>query len=101
MIFFNFTIRNPFRVKDFPQIDYICYDRKITKNKCIKLQFTKWPANRIFEVSLDTCWIGQDHGGIRFDLEVFGYFFNISLYDHRHWDYVNHCWEVYDEENIE
>ena len=97
MIYFNFSIDNPFRVKDFPQKDYIEYDRKITKNKCLEVQLSKWPPHTIFAIKLDTCWTGHDHAGIKFDIEVFGYFFHIGFYDCRHWDHTNHCWEEYDE----
>ena len=96
MIFFNFTIRNPFKTKDVGQKDYICWEKRITTNKCLEIQLSKWSKSRIFEISLDTCWIGQDHGGIRFDIELLGYFFNIGFFDHRHWDYDNHCWETED-----
>jgi hypothetical protein len=100
MIRFDFTLRNPFKVggSGSEQRDYIEYDRKITTNKAIEVQFTKWKADRIFSCSLDTMWIGTDHGGIGFDIEVLGYFFAAKLYDVRHWDYKNHCWEVYDED---
>jgi hypothetical protein len=98
MIRFHFALKNPLKVKDFDQIDYVEYDRSLTKNKAFEVQFTKWPATTLFSVGLDTCWVGQDHGGIRFDIELFGYFLNLNLYDKRHWDYENHCWEVYEED---
>ena len=72
------------------------YDRKITTNKSVEVQFSRCEAYNIFEFSFDTIRIGQDHGSI--DFEVLGYFFSAKIYDIRHWDYRNHCWEVYEEE---
>lgn len=98
MLSFHISLYNPFRTKHFKQIDYVSFDRLITKNKAFEIQFTKWAATRIFSIGLDTTWIGTDHGGIRFDVEVFGYFFMLNLYDKRHWDWKNWHWEEYGEQ---
>ena len=74
MFRFYFALKNPFKRSRIEQTDYIMYDRKITTNKS-----------------------GEDHGGIGFDIEVLGYMFAAKIYDIRHWDYKNHCWEEYDE----
>jgi hypothetical protein len=29
---------------------------------------------------------------------VLGYYFSAKIYDVRHWDYENHCWEEYEDE---
>lgn len=96
MINIHFTISNPFKTKEFDQIDYITYDRSLTTNKAFEIQFTKWRPTTLFSIGLDTRWRGCDHGGIRFDIEVFGYFLNLNLYDKRHWDWENWCWEEYE-----
>lgn len=67
--------------------------------------------NFLFEVSanntevsllLDICnFIGfsigwtykTDHAGIRLVLTLFGWDFAVELYDARHWDDSNNCWE--------
>ena len=41
MFRFHFALKNPFKVKDFDQIDYIEYDHSLTKNKAFEIQFTK------------------------------------------------------------
>ena len=101
MIRFHFTLKNPFPVAykncNFDQIDYLEFDRSLTKNKAFSIQITKWAPTNLFSIGLDTCWFGQDHGGIGFDIELFGYFLNVNLYDKRHWDWENGCWEKYDE----
>ena len=99
MLSLNFAIYNPFRTKWFRQIDYVSYEPSLTKNKALEIQITKWAAYRLFAISLDTCWYGTDHGGISFDMELFGYFFLIRIYDKRHWDHENWRWEEYDTKN--
>ena len=96
MFRFHFALKNPFKRSRIEQTDYIMYDRKITTNKSVEVQFSRCEAYNIFEFTFDTIWIGQDHGSI--DFEVLGYFFSAKIYDIRHWDYRNHCWEVYEEE---
>jgi len=98
MFRFYFALKNPFKRARIEQKDYIEYDRKITTNKSVEVQFSRWEAYNIFEFSFDTIWFGQDHGGIGFDIEVLGYYFSAKIYDIRHWDYENHCWEEYEEE---
>jgi hypothetical protein len=94
-----FTIKNPFKVASVEQTDYIEYDRKITTNKSVEVQFSKWPAHTMFNIGLDTVWFGQDHGGIGINIELLGYYFSAKIYDIRHWDYENHCWEEYDNDD--
>ena len=95
MFRFHFAIKNPFESARIEQKNYIEYDRKITTNKAVEVQFSRWQAQSIFEFGLNTIWFGEDHGGIGFDIELFGYFFQAKIYDVRHWDYKNHCWESY------
>jgi len=98
MFRFHFALKNPFKRARIEQVDYIEYDRKITANKAVEVQFSRWEAYNILEFSFDTIWFGQDHGGIGFDFEVLGYFFSAKIYDIRHWDYENNCWEEYEED---
>jgi len=101
MIFFRFSIANPFaKGSTGRQKDYIVYDESISKNKAFSMQFSKWSQKLdIIALSIDTQWIGQDHGGLGFTLEILGFFFDIKLYDKRHWDFDRGAWEVYDEKD--
>ena len=98
MFRFHFALKNPFKRSRIEQTNYIEYDRKITTNKSVEVQFSRCEAYNIFEFSFDTIWFGQDHGGIGFDFEVLGYFFSAFLYEIRHCDYVNLWWEEYVDE---
>lgn len=35
----------------------------------------------------------QDHAGVKLRFAIFSYQLSLSLYDNRHWDYDNDCWE--------
>lgn len=41
----------------------------------------------------------QDHAGIRYNFQLFGIETDFSIYDIRHWDYDNDCWEIYPDSN--
>lgn len=43
--------------------------------------------------------IRQDHSGANLELGLFGYEIHFTIYDNRHWDYENNCWEKYEESN--
>jgi hypothetical protein len=34
-----------------------------------------------------------DHAGPKFGLAILGFEFNIALFDMRHWDSFDNCWE--------
>lgn len=36
----------------------------------------------------------SDHAGISFYFEVFGFSLSAEIYDNRHWNYENNCWET-------
>ena len=77
-------------------------------NKSFQGKFIKPYKFWEFEISRDNkCWnffdlfitlngSGCDHAGFRFNLEIIGLSLNFKVYDSRHWDYENNCWENYD-----
>lgn len=40
----------------------------------------------------------MDHGGVSFTVGVLGYGISMRLYDSRHWDYENNCWEQHEQQ---
>lgn len=38
--------------------------------------------------------VRQDHAGLDLEVGLFGYSISFQIYDTRHWDYQNACWEV-------
>lgn len=64
--------------------------QQLTKNKSFELQlnfFDSLSSNTIFQLDID--WsINQDHAGPRCTFILFRVlYFNIMIYDHRHWDW--------------
>ena len=61
-------------------------------NKFWELQLAKWP-HVDFKISLrysSKC----DHAGLHFEIYFWKINFTFQIYDSRHWDYENKCWEV-------
>lgn len=100
MMYAKFCLVNPFRHKETESKDYVYKERVIAKNKSVELQISKWnKAHSLINFDLDLRWWGGDHSGPSIMIEVWKYFFNLKIYDHRHWDYENDTWEVYNEED--
>jgi hypothetical protein len=76
-----------------------CKDVKLSKNKSLEVQldlFNKNMSPGYFEFLF--MWTRQqDHAGPSFSFSIFRIiFFNIQVYDHRHWDHDNNRWEKYE-----
>ena len=94
MMYFKFCVINIFRHKETESKDYICKERVISKNKSVELQISKWSkAHSLINFDLDLRCRGGDHAGPSIMIEVWKYFFNLKIYDHRHWDYENDTWK--------
>jgi len=92
MIYLGFTLSWPF--KDIKQIDYFGETWGLTKNKSLEVQLSRG-GNSLLGASLTFATHGRDHAGLMIELEFLRHFFIINLYDNRHWDYENNCWEKY------
>lgn len=64
-----------------------CRDWRVSKNKSIEAQISHWDWDHLFSLRVDTYFWGSDHAGPEINLEMFGWFFNLKFYDHRHWNY--------------
>ena len=69
---------------------------KLSKNKTLELQFGNWRKDSWswFDFSIKLTR-KQDHAGFRFYAEIIGLHFILEIYDNRHFDYENNCWEKY------
>jgi len=68
-----------------------CYHTKLFHHKYLEIQigrFDNHGFNFQFEFSTK-----RDHAGLLWYNEILGYHFIITIYDNRHWDTVNSCWE--------
>jgi hypothetical protein len=93
MIYFGFSLSWP--LKEIKQKDYIEKTWKITKNKSLEVQLSRGGA-ALLGASIHFVPYGRDHAGLMFEIEFLRHFFIINLYDNRHWDHENHCWEEYE-----
>lgn len=96
MFYFNFGINNPWS-GDGAGRDYLCKTIQLTKNKSFEIQIANFTSYKFFDLTIDARWVGSDHAGLKFELDVVGFFFAVQIYDHRHWDYETNTWEVYEE----
>lgn len=70
----------------------MCIGWKISKNKAWEFavnRFEEWQWFT-FEVKLTR---NCDHAGFHIELELFGLFVELSIYDVRHWSYEKNKWE--------
>ena len=61
------------------------------KNKYLRVG--AYLTNNLVNFHID--WsIKEDHAGFMLEFALFGFGASICLYDCRHWDYENDCWEA-------
>ena len=103
MIHFIFRIQNPWfrHCEDFKSQDYLWHDRKLTTNKNFEIQISRFEARNLVDIRLDLRWWGSDHQGPEFEIEVLGFFFNVKIYDSRHWNYDANRWETLEDRPTE
>lgn len=99
MIYCKFMIDWPFKAKVLEDdTRYIEVDKKLSKNKSYQIELIKWSeADCLFDIELDTRVVGRDHIGPEISITIWRYYFHIGIYDHRHWDYENKRWEIYND----
>ena len=90
MIYFNINLRNPWS-HEFDNLWSRTWH--IIKHKYLELEFYK--DSSLLSVSF--YWtIRQSHAGLDIELGLLGYCVHSMIYDNRHWDYDNNCWQKYD-----
>lgn len=70
-------------------------------NKALEIDFASVSDQR-FDFCFRLNFSGRDHAGLRIVLVVFALRFALSLYDTRHWSYLNKRWsrEIADEISV-
>ena len=96
MIRVGFAISWPWRwtVK---QQHFVAVSRRVAAHKTFELQISRFDPDHVLDVDIDLNWRGRDHAGPRLELSVLGYYFNIQIYDNRHWDHDLNQWEKYND----
>lgn len=95
MIYFSFQIKNPIHSVCKSNItNYINKTWQLSKNKSFEFQLCRaGSAHNLFGIDLDARFIGRDHAGINFDLDLCGYVIILNLIDKRHWDFEHGVWQ--------
>ena len=94
MIYFNFSLSNPF-CKPTSNRQIFIKNGKITKNKFWEIEFEQYPRT-LFSIGFSLTF-RQSHSRFNFDFGLFGYWFMLEIYDNRHWNYNTDNWEENEE----
>lgn len=96
MIRLSFGIANWRRPCEFRNI----YNRSwaVSKTRTLEIQFDRYDYE-LMGLSFDLCWRGGDHAGPKFEINILGWCFGISLPDNRHWDYEKDNWSQHGQSN--
>ena len=86
MIYFSFTIQNPWSNK-FKNL--LCKTGRLTKNKFWEVCLYKDPV--LFRLTIEINF-RKDHGGIDMEMGLLGYSIGAQIYDNRHWDHKIDTW---------
>ena len=76
--------------------DFIYFDKKLSRNKCLSIQLSHFGVGNIFSLVL-TISRKQSHPGVYFDFTLLGLSFIVNFYDRRHWDHEKNCLVDYDD----
>jgi hypothetical protein len=72
-----------------------CLHGSITQHKHWELEHTYYSD---VLVDVDIRFNSRmDHGGVSITVGLLGYGISFRIYDHRHWDYENNCWEDHEQ----
>jgi hypothetical protein len=93
VIYLNFNLRNPFSRSYYANIK-CWHGETFIKNKFWEVQVIKCDNWLRIEFELS---VRQDHAGMNLELGLFHYEIHFTIYDNRHWDYINNTWETYEE----
>jgi hypothetical protein len=93
MISLHLSINNPWAKENFKNL--FCRSGPITKHMAWEFEITR--HNYTLAEFSTRYTVKQDHAGFNLELGLFGYSMHFQIYDGRHWDYTNNCWEVYED----
>ena len=96
MIYLLFNISWPFKYDPDFHGDYFFKTWKLTKHKYAELQVAKG-GDEIIGGSFRLAF-REDHAGLMIDFSLFRRSIYFQIYDSRHWDYENDCYETYEDD---
>jgi hypothetical protein len=86
-------LKNPFDTWDYFS-NFGCVSGVLFAHKAWELEHTYYsPLLFDFEVR----WTrGQDHAGVEIGAGILGYGISFRIYDTRHWNHMEKCWETHE-----
>ena len=93
MIYFVFTLKNPFSKQEFNNV--FSKAGHVIGHKYWEFEVYKTKA--IFDIDFNLSF-RQDHAGISLGIGLFGYTVSGKIYDNRHWNSAESRWMFYTEE---
>lgn len=91
MLRLDLLLSNPFVVDKFKNL--CSKSGLISTNKAVEAQvYRHSPVLIKFELVMSHS--GRDHAGYSIAAGICGYVIEFSIFDTRHWDYKNKCWET-------
>jgi len=73
------------------------FSKQLSENKFLEIEFNKWESPDSY-FSVVCSWTTKgDHNGFTFDVDIWRWSFSFKIYDTRHWDWEQNCYEVYDD----
>ena len=86
-------LKNPFDTWDYFR-NLGCVSGALFSHKAWELEHTYYsPLLFDFEVR----WTrGQDHAGVEIGAGILGYGISFRIYDTRHWNHMENCWETHE-----
>lgn len=90
MINAHISIRNPWTNNYFNSFKE--WSGLFSKYKAWEVQLY-YTADVLVEANLKIETTGHDHAGASIDFILLGFAVTAQIYDTRHWDYDNNCWE--------
>ena len=95
MICFDLSIKNIFHKTNRTSFINHLYNKyiSITNYKNFEIEIYKDAEKKLFSLLIDLNWYGSDHCGPQLEISILGFYFNIKIYDSRHWDYDTNSWE--------
>lgn len=90
MIYFSFTIQNPWSNK-FKRL--FCKNGQLTKNKFWEVECYENAVLVSLRIEIS---LRKDHGGLDIEVGCVGYTIGAQIYDNRHWDHKTDTWVTHE-----
>ena len=91
LMYLSFSFSFPYR-KSKDQVDYFERTYKITENKSLEIQVSKWGYGyTLFGLTINPSWF-RSHSGLEIGIDLFNWSLIVNLCDNRHWNFKEGRW---------